>query len=122
MNAIVELLNALWLHADLPSVILMVSMSLLVVVLAKWHSDNTEFDFRKALIDPSTSVISFGRLGHFVCLVTSTAVLLHQTAKDSLNDWLFIGYMAAWAGTFVASKALDIKATSGVAQEKSDVN
>lgn len=103
-------ITALLFGIDIPTVILFSTIGFLVAVMISWHRDNSEFDFRKALIDPNTRNISFSRLGHFVCLTVSTGILLHETAKGRLNEWLFVAYMTAWAGAFVASKAIEINA------------
>ena len=105
----IDVVKLVWNNVDFPNTILMVSMAMLVLVLVSWHRDNTAFDFRKALLDPATSAISFSRLGHFVALIVSTAVLLHQTARGTLTDWLFLGYMTAWATVFAVSKNIDYK-------------
>lgn len=102
-------LLSLWKMVDIPTTILCLALIMSVIILAKWHKDDSAFDFRQALLDPVTKVISFSRLGHFVCLIASTSLLMHEAAKGRLTDWLYIGYMTAWAGTYVASKAIDSK-------------
>jgi hypothetical protein len=104
-NVTIKLLGTM----DLPMSILLMTMILLVCTLTLWHRADNDFDFRRALLDPETKVISFSRLGHFVCLVASTALLMHEAAKGRLTDWMFMGYMTAWAGTYVASKAIASK-------------
>lgn len=80
----------------------------LVVVMIKWHTDDDpRFDFRLALLDPKTDRISFSRLGTFVSLVISTTILCYMTVRDTVNEGIYIGYLGAWAGTFVASKLIE---------------
>ena len=79
---------------------------ILVLIFARWHSSNDPtFDFRQALVDPDTKRISFSRLGHFVALVISTTIISYETVNGRLSEWLFMGYMVTWAGTYVAAKA-----------------
>lgn len=105
----IDIIKHLWSQIDIPTTILCLTMGMMVIVLSKWHTDNSDFDFRQALLDPLTGHISFSRLGHFVCLIASTGLLLHEAAKGRLTEWLFIGYMTAWAGTFIVSKSIDAK-------------
>lgn len=79
----------------------------LVILMVKWHVDGSKFDFRDALLDPDTDRISFSRLGHFISLIVSTFIICYETAIGRLTEWLFTGYMVAWAATFVAAKAID---------------
>ena len=104
-----ETLKHLFQTSDLPTIILFGTVLMLVLVLIKWHTDNSTFDFRRALIDPATKEISFSRLGHFVCLVVSTGIILHAACLGRLTEWMYSGYMFAWAGAYVVSKAIDVK-------------
>lgn len=90
------------------NILFYLNVVLLLVILWKWHNcEDTSFDFRTALVDPDTDRISFGRLGHFVSLFISTMILCYETVNGRLTEWLFTGYMLAWAGTYVAAKALN---------------
>jgi hypothetical protein len=95
---------------DLSPLFYLVGISL-ILLLAKWHnSSESRFDFRAALLDPCTNTISFSRLGHFVALVISTAIIIHETAAGRLSEWLFAGYMIAYSGTYIWAKQIDAKA------------
>lgn len=100
-----------WMATDFPSIILLLALVFTANALTSWHRADGPFDFRKALLDPVSREISFSRLGHFVCLIISTAIMCYEAMKGRLSEWLFIGYMTAWAGTYVAAKAIDAKTT-----------
>lgn len=94
---------------DIPGVLFFIFGLFMIVVMSMWHRDNSHFDFREALLDPLTKNISFTRLGQFVCLGASTALLCYEATKGRLSEWLFIGYMAAWAGSYAYGKYIDSK-------------
>ena len=104
-----EYLTTLW-HAlvvDLTSAKLFFGIGVLSYagVLAKWHSDESKFDFRESLIEPETGRVSLSRLGQLTALATSTAILVYiALTSGSVPEWMFAAYMAAWAGTYIAAK------------------
>lgn len=94
---------------DLPAVFMGFGNLGFIIVLAKWHVDDGEFDFRRALLDPLTDAISFTRLGQLTALVASTEVMFYLAVKDRLAEWFFLGYMGAWAGVAIYGKWQDSK-------------
>ena len=42
-----------------------------------------------------------------VALFVSSWAMIHQTINNALTEWLFGGYMVAWAGANIASKFID---------------
>lgn len=104
-----EFLNGI----DLPMTLFAASGVFLLALMAKWQIQAGPFDLRKALIDPATEQLSLSRLGQFVALYASTALLFYETSKGRIQEWLFIGYMAAWAGTYIAAKYANAKQKEG---------
>lgn len=104
-----DALRELYVYIDLPGVLLGIAALGIIYTLMKWHSEDNLFDFRLALLDDTGTKISFIRLGHFVCLITSTAILIYETFKGRINEWLYMGYMTAWAGSFIAAKITGIR-------------
>ena len=104
--------------ADVPGVLVGLGILCYVLILLKWHStDDTTFDFRKALIDPpEPGSVSLSRLGQLTALVVSSAVLLYFTIKSQVQEWMFAAYMVAWAGTYIAAKFAPSSRQGGVGQ------
>lgn len=76
-------------------------------LLFYWHSRNDSFDLRWLLVDTKTNKVSLFKLGQLVALCVSSWALVHQTINNVLTEWLFTGYMIAWAGANIAKKFLD---------------
>lgn len=87
---------------DIPAILLGIGNAIFVAVLLSWHVKEGPFDFRATLL--KNGKISLSRLGQLTALVVSTGVLIYQTVKGQLTEWLYIGYMTAWAGTYIANK------------------
>lgn len=90
-----------------PDIILWAWLFVFIFILAYWHKKGSDFDFRKACTDTKTGKISFEHLGQLVALFTSTLLLVHETTKGHLTEWLFTGYMVVWAGAAGWRKKLD---------------
>jgi hypothetical protein len=112
------MLRELWKALDVPSTFVFMWLLGLTYLLMLWHTSKGPFDFRRALLDPYTREVSFSKLGQFVSLGVSTAIIVHQTVKGLLTEWLFIGYMSVWAGAFVASKFADMKQSPIIPMER----
>ena len=75
-----------------------------------WHvKKNIEFDVKDIFIDGRSKRFSLAKLGQFVAMLVSTWIIIYQTRHGLLTEWLFTGYMVAWAGANIAGKWLDIK-------------
>lgn len=98
---------ALLAGVDLPMTLFALSGMFLILIMAKWQWQAGPFDIRQSLLDPVTGQVSLSRLGQFVALYMSTALLSYESSKGRMQEWLFIGYMAAWAGTYIAAKYAD---------------
>lgn len=104
-----DTLYALTAWIDPAATITVVFGFVILIMLLKWHSDDTPFDIRHILIDRETERVSLHKFGQFVALSVSTMLIWHETLKGRLSEWLFISYMASWAGAFVATRWLDHK-------------
>ena len=93
---------------DIPAILLGIGMAAYSLTLFVWHKDKSRFDFRDTLIEDNR--LSLSRLGQLTALVVSTSILIHQTVSGKLTEWLFIGYMTAWAGAYIAAKLAAKKA------------
>lgn len=89
-----------WLN--IPAVLFGLGNAGFVTVLLLWHHGDNKFDFRETLIE--NGKISLSRLGQLTALVISTEVIVYQTIKGQLTEWLFTGYIVTWAGTYIANK------------------
>jgi hypothetical protein len=89
---------------------LVVGLTILLIVLVYWHmSSDVRFDLRDLLIDSKTKELSLSKTGQFLALLISTWVLMYETRAGRLTDWLFTGYMLAWAGANSLNKYLEQK-------------
>ena len=100
---------------DGPGIFIFAVFIFLAIVIVLWHRDKeSNFDIRYIVIDSKTENVSLSKLGQFVALVVSTSALWYEMMHGRLTEWLFIGYMMAWAGANIASKLADAKlATAG---------
>ena len=69
-------------------------------------------DIFMVLRDKDSSYPSLGRQGQFTALIVSTWVVVAITLKGGIQEWLFIGYMIAWAGAGFGSIWLKLKGQS----------
>ena len=92
-------------RTDIPAVLMGVGLSIYCLILLKWHVQNGAFDFRKALLDPpEPGSVSLSRLGQLTALVVTTSVVVYQTVKGNIPEWMFAAYGVTWAGTYIAAK------------------
>lgn len=100
---------------DGPGIFIFAVFIFLAIVIVLWHREKeSNFDIRYIVIDSKTENVSLSKLGQFVALVVSTSALWYEMMHGRLTEWLFIGYMMAWAGANIASKLADAKlATTG---------
>ncbi len=94
---------------DLPGILMLISSMIVLVVLVSWHVGESAFDMRHVLIDINTQRVSLHKLGQFIALSTSTTILWYETMHGRLTEWLFTGYMMAWAGASLIKRWLDSK-------------
>lgn len=87
---------------DIPAILFGIGNALFCAILLKWHTDNSQFDFRTTLLERGK--ISLSRLAQLTALVVSTGIIVHETVKGRLTEWLLLAYMATWAGTYLAKK------------------
>ena len=66
------------------------------------------------LRDKGTDFPSLSRLGQYTALLVSTWVMATMALKGEVQEWLFIGYMLAWAGAQFGSLYLKSKGQGGV--------
>ena len=86
---------------------LIVGCMTFVAVLLYCQMKPDQFDLRFIIVDVATGKVSLFKVGQFVALLTSTWALIHETRADQLTDWLFGGYIVAWAGANVANRYVD---------------
>jgi hypothetical protein len=87
--------------------------SLLALVVIKWHmSLDSSVDLQYLLVDTETKKLSIFKAGQVLALIVSTWIVVRETNHDRLNEWLFGGYMFAWAGANLANRALTVKEKS----------
>lgn len=79
-----------------------------VVLMAFAQHRDDKFDIRNLITDESGTV-SLMKTGQLIALIVSTWALVHETRVNRLTDWLFFGYMMAWAGANVAAKYIAMK-------------
>jgi len=95
-----------------------VSAAVALLVLIVWVRPQT-FQF---LLDKGSAFPSLGRQGQFTAMVISTWVLVTVTLKGGLAEWLFIGYMFAWASAQFGSLWLKIKGQGGSSTTTTDTS
>jgi hypothetical protein len=89
--------------------VLLIGTLFLGAVVWRWQRAPDSFDLRKIIVDAGGDV-SLAKIGQIVALLVSTWVLIHETRAGKMTEWLFTGYMLAWAGANLISKAIDKKA------------
>ena len=95
------------------TIALMLATFGLLIVLWGWHSsDGVRFNLTEMLIDSKTNRVSLMKCGQALALLISTWVLIHETRAGRLTEFLFFGYMAAWAGANLGNKIISGKQTS----------
>jgi len=91
-----------------------VSALVAILVLVVWVRPQM-FRF---LLDKDNSFPSLGRQGQYTAMVVSTWVLVTVTLKGGLAEWLFVGYMFAWAGAQFGSLWLKVKGQAAPEKDK----
>ncbi len=93
---------------NLDTIVLMLGSLTFAFLLVQWHKDDSQFSIKSVIADPEGK-FSLSKFGQFVSMITSTWVVIHQTRAGTLTEWLFTGYMIAWAGANAFSKYLENK-------------
>lgn len=86
----------------------LVSGAVAAYVLVVWVRPETF----KWLMDQDTGYPSSSRRAQETAMVTSTWALVTLTLKNNVAEWLFVGYMIAWAGAQFGSIWLKMKGQS----------
>lgn len=108
MIEVLDILNVANINID--TLVLMLATVIALFFIFKWHADTTTpFDLRSAFMAEDGSKFSLSKFGQLVAMVTSTWVVIYQTRHNNLTEWLFTGYMVAWAGANAFSKYLNSK-------------
>lgn len=82
-----------------------VAATLVAVLLFYWHiSSKSRVDLQYLFVDTETQQFSIFKFGQVIALFVSTWVLIRETNHDRLNEWLYGGYMLAWAGVNIANR------------------
>ena len=92
---------------DFPAVVAGFFGLWMLLVLVRWHTEDSRFDLRHVLIDAKTDRVSLHKLGQFTALIVSTMVLWYEMLHARLTEWLFTGYMLTWAGALLARRWID---------------
>ena len=102
----------------MPTLYSMVSALTALAVFVAWVRPCT-FVF---LIDKRTGHPSIGRQGQYTALLVSTWVLVTVALDpdDRVSEWLFIGYMVAWAGAQFGSRWMQLRAMKPNDEEKKE--
>ena len=91
---------------NLETWLLAISAGFFLYLLYSWHTDkNTSLDVRTLVM--TGDKLSLAKMGQFIAMIVSTWVIIYQTRATLLTEWLFTGYMLAWAGAGVAGKLID---------------
>ena len=87
--------------------LLLIGIVMMIIQLAIWHRDDTEFDLRHILIDSKTKRVSLMKIGQATALILSSWVLIYETRNDRLTEWLFLSFMGVWSGANLAKRWID---------------
>jgi len=77
-------------------------------LLWTWHHDDSNFSI-KSIVSDDNGKFSLSKTGQFVSMLVSTWVIVYQTNHGVLTEWLFTGYMLAWAGANAYKQYLSTK-------------
>lgn len=91
---------------DLETLVLGIASLVFILFIVKAHFGVNAFDIKSTVTDENGR-FSLSKFGQLVALLVSTWVLIYETRKGHLTEWLFAGYMAAWAGANLLNKYLD---------------
>lgn len=93
---------------DLNTLLLLGAGLLFVILMAIAQKKDDKFDMRDLIVDECGKV-SLMKTGQLVALIVSTWALVHEVRVNRLSEWLFFGYMMAWAGANVAAKYIAMR-------------
>jgi hypothetical protein len=95
-----------WLqNIDIETTVLIFGITVFMVFLIRWHISDDSFDLKSVVM--TNGQFSLSKFGQLMALLVSTWIILYQTRKGLLTDWLFTGYMIAWSGANLVNKYID---------------
>lgn len=98
-------------NIDIETTILIFGITVFMVFLIRWHMSDDQFDIRSVITDKNK--FSLNKFGQLVALLVSTWIILYQTRKGLLTEWIFSGYMIAWSGANLVNKYIDKSSPTG---------
>ena len=104
----IEQLSA-YMSSNVPSIMTTVVIVIYIFILVKWQVSVDSFDMRSVLVDGRTGTVSLHKFCQVTALLISTCAIMHELFNGRLTEWLFAGYMVAWAGSNAVSKWIDSK-------------
>jgi len=78
----------------------------LTLLCAAWIFARSKVNLAESLQDDAGR-FSSARLFAFGAFASSTWVLMLHGVAEKMSDWMWYGYLAAWSGSAVLSKAID---------------
>jgi hypothetical protein len=101
-------MNLADLNLNIETIILILAGFAVVVILAIWHIKDSTFDASQ-IVTNADGTFSLSKFGQLLSLLVSTWIIIYQTRHGLLTEFLFSGYMLAWAGANAFNKYLESK-------------
>lgn len=86
---------------------LLIAAVAFAALLAYWQRLEDNFDLRTLIVDNLSGKVSLFKVGQLVALMTSTWVVVHETRRGALTEWLMLIYVGVWAGSNIANKVTE---------------
>lgn len=93
---------------NIETIILLLAGLGVVIVLIVWHLKDSKFDASQ-IVTNADGTFSLSKFGQLLSLLVSTWIIIYQTRHGLLTEFLFSGYMLAWAGANAFNKYLESK-------------
>ena len=93
---------------DIDTITLLMALMIFMLTAISWHRNDSQLNLQS--IVAKNGEFSLSKIGQFTALIVSTWIAVYETRHGRMTEFLFTGYMLAWAGTNMASKFLDKKA------------
>lgn len=93
---------------NIETIVLLLAGMAVVAILTIWHVKDSSFDASQ-IVTNADGTFSLSKFGQLLSLLVSTWIIIYQTRHGLLTEFLFSGYMVAWAGANAFNKYLESK-------------
>ena len=94
---------------NIETIVLLLAGVIVVLILAIWHLNSTSKFDASQIVTNTDGTFSLSKFGQLLSLLVSTWIIIYQTRHGLITEFLFSGYMLAWAGANAFNKYLESK-------------